>query len=179
MPAVASTVFYVRAIKDLQPPPAGGIKRTIDGRPLVLPFSRGQGFFVLSVLPEAGAFFVSTEFSTPFSRTAASGLVPVDYFEVVDYATGDVLAPAPTQSELGGLLERQRQKNLHRKLVEEHRRVHAVELSPDGMDGTEGERSGRGLVVGGGGKVFRIIGMLGCRMNVRKKSSRTGYNQIM
>ena len=76
MPAVASTIFKIRAHSDF-------IAKT-DSSPSILSFRRGQPFYALSADYEKGLYFVSTQFAVPFSRTAVSGLVPIEYFDKVN-----------------------------------------------------------------------------------------------
>ncbi|KAJ3131617.1 hypothetical protein HK100_006163 [Physocladia obscura] len=53
-----------------------------------LSFRKGQAFYALNHNDELKCFFVSTEYATPFSRTAVNGFVPDKYFEVVELNTG-------------------------------------------------------------------------------------------
>ncbi|KAI9140091.1 hypothetical protein BKA69DRAFT_585677 [Paraphysoderma sedebokerense] len=57
-----------------------------------LSFSKHQEFFILS--RKQDWFFASTNASAPFSRTAKVGLVPANYFVVVD---DDAVEPVPLQ----------------------------------------------------------------------------------
>jgi hypothetical protein len=81
MPAVASTIFKIRAHSDFIAPP--------DASPDLLSFRKGQPFYALSADYEKGIYFVSTQFAVPFARTAVSGLVPMEYFEKVDLMSRD------------------------------------------------------------------------------------------
>ncbi|KAJ3389178.1 hypothetical protein HDU84_009085 [Entophlyctis sp. JEL0112] len=51
-----------------------------------LSFRKGQA--ALNHNDTLKCFFVSTEYATPFSRTAVNGFVPDRYFEVVELNTG-------------------------------------------------------------------------------------------
>ena len=75
MPAVASTIFKIRAHSDF-------IAKS-DANPNILSFRKGQPFYALSADYEKGFYFVSTQFAVPFSRTAVCGQVPIKYFDKV------------------------------------------------------------------------------------------------
>ena len=75
MPAVSSTIFKIRAHSDF-------IAKSCDSGD-ILSFRKGQPFYALSADYEKGFYFVSTQYAVPFSRTAVSGLVPIEYFEKV------------------------------------------------------------------------------------------------
>lgn len=81
MPAVASTIFKIRAHSDYLAPP--------QASPDLLSFRKGQPFYALSADYDKGIYFVSTQFAVPFSRTAVSGLVPMQYFEKVELLSKD------------------------------------------------------------------------------------------
>jgi hypothetical protein len=81
MPSIASTIFKIRAHSDYIAPP--------NSSPDVLSFRKGQPFYALSADYDRGIYFVSTQFAVPFSRTAVSGLVPMQYFEKVDLLSKD------------------------------------------------------------------------------------------
>ncbi|KAJ3083636.1 hypothetical protein HK102_000976 [Quaeritorhiza haematococci] len=81
MPASASTIFKIRAVADFLAPDSQQVS-----------FRKGQAFYVLSSNPETNLYFVSTQYATPFSRTAVCGFVPISHFEVVDLHSKD---PAP------------------------------------------------------------------------------------
>ena len=81
MPSVASTIFKIRAHSDYIAPP--------NSSPDVLSFRKGQPFYALSADYDRGIYFVSTQFAVPFSRTAVTGLVPMQYFEKVDLLSKD------------------------------------------------------------------------------------------
>lgn len=81
MPAVASTIFKIRAHTDFIAPSDAGAN--------VLSFRKGQPFYALNADYERGTYFVSTQFAVPFSRSSVSGLVPMEYFEKVDLLSKD------------------------------------------------------------------------------------------
>ncbi|ORY43946.1 hypothetical protein BCR33DRAFT_717074 [Rhizoclosmatium globosum] len=56
--------------------------------PSHLSFRKGQAFYALNHNDLSKTFFVSTEYATPFSRTAVNGVVPDRYFEIVELNTG-------------------------------------------------------------------------------------------
>ncbi|KAI8806075.1 hypothetical protein BJ742DRAFT_375638 [Cladochytrium replicatum] len=78
MPAVATTIYKVRATADF-----------LAAAPEEVSFRKGQAFYVLSSNADSGMYFVSTQYATPFSRTAVSGLVPIRKFEIVDLMSKD------------------------------------------------------------------------------------------
>lgn len=45
-----------------------------------LSFKRGQKFYVLSYNENNQTYFVTTDYSLPFSRNSISGIVPIIYF---------------------------------------------------------------------------------------------------
>ncbi|KAJ3302875.1 hypothetical protein HDV03_004505 [Kappamyces sp. JEL0829] len=97
MPAIASTIFKIRAHSDFIAP--------ADASPDVLSFRKGQPFYALNADYDKGTYFVSTQFAVPFSRTAVSGLVPMEYFDKVDLLSKDPpmhrkKAAAPTSSSI-------------------------------------------------------------------------------
>ena len=49
-----------------------------------LSFKVGQQFYALSFDSENRFYYVSTHYRTPFCRNAYTGLVPSDYFVIVD-----------------------------------------------------------------------------------------------
>jgi hypothetical protein len=75
MPAISTTIFKIRAHTDYI---------TERKQKDVLSFRKGQPFYALSSDYETGLYFVSTQFSVPFARTAVVGLVPIEYFHKVD-----------------------------------------------------------------------------------------------
>jgi hypothetical protein len=81
MPSIASTIFKIRAHSDYIATP--------NSPKDVLSFRKGQPFYALSADYDRGIYFVSTQFAVPFSRTAVSGLVPMQYFEKVDLLSKD------------------------------------------------------------------------------------------
>ncbi|KAH6567583.1 hypothetical protein BASA50_011210 [Batrachochytrium salamandrivorans] len=78
MPALASTIFKIKAISDY-----------ISPSPHLLSFRKGQPFYALSADSERGIYFVSTQYATPFARAAVSGMVPIRYFQEVDLMSKD------------------------------------------------------------------------------------------
>ncbi|RKO97421.1 hypothetical protein CXG81DRAFT_16592 [Caulochytrium protostelioides] len=95
MPAIASRIFKVRAHTDF-------LATTTD----TVSFRAGQAFYVLSCDQERGTFFVSTQYATPFSRTAVCGLVPQNHFHQVDLMSKEppmppIYAP-PVQGTVAG-----------------------------------------------------------------------------
>lgn len=81
--AEATTIFKVRAWSDF-----------LADEPVQVSFRKGQAFYVLSHDLKTNMYFVSTQFSTPFSRTAVNGLVPADLFNIEDlYASKSSTAP--------------------------------------------------------------------------------------
>ncbi|KAJ3187895.1 hypothetical protein HDU85_006288 [Gaertneriomyces sp. JEL0708] len=91
MVATASTIFKIRATSDF-------LAQKHPGDEVLLSFRRGQAFYVLSTDKQKGLYFVSTQYATPFSRTAVSGLVPVGHFEIVDLLSKDPSPPKPVPS---------------------------------------------------------------------------------
>ncbi|KND00146.1 uncharacterized protein SPPG_04487 [Spizellomyces punctatus DAOM BR117] len=89
MAATATSIFKIRAISDFLAPKDAG-------EDCLLSFRKSQAFYVLSTDTVRGLYFVSTQYATPFSRTAVSGLVPVSHFEVVDLLSKD---PAPPKQQ--------------------------------------------------------------------------------
>ncbi|TPX68360.1 hypothetical protein SpCBS45565_g03110 [Spizellomyces sp. 'palustris'] len=89
MAATATSIFKIRAIADFLAPKDAG-------EDCLLSFRKSQAFYVLSTDTVRGLYFVSTQYATPFSRTAVSGLVPVSHFEVVDLLSKD---PAPPKQQ--------------------------------------------------------------------------------
>ncbi|KAJ3182051.1 hypothetical protein HDU87_000393 [Geranomyces variabilis] len=82
--ATASSIFKIRAIADFLAPKAS------DGSgSTLLSFRQSQAFYVLSTDKRKGLYFVSTQYATPFARTAVSGLVPMSHFELVDLLSKD------------------------------------------------------------------------------------------
>ncbi|KAJ3144509.1 hypothetical protein HDU89_008190 [Geranomyces variabilis] len=82
--ATASSIFKIRAIADFLAP------RATDGSgSTLLSFRQSQAFYVLSTDKRKGLYFVSTQYATPFARTAVSGLVPMSHFELVDLLSKD------------------------------------------------------------------------------------------
>ncbi|KAJ3023892.1 hypothetical protein HKX48_000078 [Thoreauomyces humboldtii] len=79
--AASGCIFKVCAIADFIAPKAA------DGNAL-LSFRQSQAFYVLSTDQENGLYFVSTQYSTPFARSAICGRVPISYFEQVDLLGG-------------------------------------------------------------------------------------------
>lgn len=77
MSAVATSIFKVRAWCDF-----------LANTTQQVSFRKGQAFYVLSSNPDSKMYFVSTQYSTPFSRTAVCGLVPISCFEVEDLYGG-------------------------------------------------------------------------------------------
>ncbi|KAJ3076121.1 hypothetical protein HDU98_005540 [Podochytrium sp. JEL0797] len=53
-----------------------------------LSFRKGQAFYALNHNNDTKCFFVSTEYATPFSRTAVNGIVPDKHFDIVELNTG-------------------------------------------------------------------------------------------
>ncbi|KAI8818371.1 uncharacterized protein EV422DRAFT_182833 [Fimicolochytrium jonesii] len=82
MVATANTIFKIRAIADFIAPKA-------TDSDCLLSFRQSQAFYVLSTDPIKQLYFVSTQYATPFSRTAVSGLVPISHFELVDLMSKD------------------------------------------------------------------------------------------
>ncbi|KAI8899479.1 hypothetical protein BC833DRAFT_585493 [Globomyces pollinis-pini] len=80
MPAIASTIFKIRAHSDFIAP---------QNNPNILSFRKGQPFYALSADFEKGMYFVSTQFAVPFSRTAVTGMVPMEHFVKVDLLSKD------------------------------------------------------------------------------------------
>ncbi|KAJ3388137.1 hypothetical protein HDU92_001616 [Lobulomyces angularis] len=68
----ADQIFEIEAIKRYS------AKNQTD-----ISFSKGQHFFVLSTNKTNQTYFVSTKYSTPFSRNAITGTVPINKFIVV------------------------------------------------------------------------------------------------
>ncbi|KAJ3389782.1 hypothetical protein HDU84_008273 [Entophlyctis sp. JEL0112] len=66
-----------------------------------LSFRKGQAFYALNHNDTLKCFFVSTEYATPFSRTAVNGFVPDRYFEVVELSIGKKKANASMNSVVG------------------------------------------------------------------------------
>ncbi|OAJ39711.1 hypothetical protein BDEG_23540 [Batrachochytrium dendrobatidis JEL423] len=95
MPALASTIFKIKAIADY-----------ISPSPHLLSFRKGQPFYALSADSERGVYFVSTQYATPFARTAVSGMVPIRYFQEVDLMSRDNGLPSQSTSQK---TDRQRQ----------------------------------------------------------------------
>ncbi|KAJ3256467.1 hypothetical protein HK103_005465 [Boothiomyces macroporosus] len=80
MPAIASTIFKIRADSDFI---------ASADQPELLSFRKGQPFYALAADFEKGLYFVSTQFAVPFSRTAVSGMVPMEHFSKVDLHSKD------------------------------------------------------------------------------------------
>ncbi|RKO93669.1 hypothetical protein BDK51DRAFT_33182 [Blyttiomyces helicus] len=81
MPAAASMIFKIRATADFLAPSSP--------QDQLLSFRSGQAFYVLATDVGKGVYFVSTQYATPFSRTAVSGTVPISHFESVDLMSRD------------------------------------------------------------------------------------------
>ncbi|KAJ3203284.1 hypothetical protein HK099_001551, partial [Clydaea vesicula] len=71
--STSSTIFKIRATSDY-----------LSENNERLSFRKGQAFYALSFDNQSLTYFVSTQFSTPFSRTAVNGLVPSNHFEIDD-----------------------------------------------------------------------------------------------
>ena len=76
--SVATTIFKIKAIADY-----------IANDPKYLSFRKGQPFYALSVDYEAGWYYVSTQFATPFARNAVCGLVPIRHFIEIELVGRD------------------------------------------------------------------------------------------
>jgi Variant SH3 domain len=76
--SIASQIFKIRAHSDY-----------ISHDPSLLSFRAGQPFYALSKDLTSGTYFVSTQFAVPFSRSAVSGLVPIDCFDTVNLLARD------------------------------------------------------------------------------------------
>eukprot|EP00842_Homolaphlyctis_polyrhiza_P000092 jgi/Hompol1/1083/HPOL_001379-RA len=88
MSATATTIFKIKAIEDFIAPSTGS---NGGQNPILLSFREGQPFYALSSDHRNGLYFVSTQFATPFARTAVSGLVPMDKFIQVDLMSRDAV----------------------------------------------------------------------------------------
>lgn len=73
MPSSATTIFKIQATQDF-----------LSETESLLSFRKGQPFYALAVDYEKQIYFVSTQFSVPFSPRAVSGIVPMEYFQRVD-----------------------------------------------------------------------------------------------
>lgn len=51
-----------------------------DNKSKFLSFKKGQRFYVLSYNENDQIYFVTTDYSLPFSRNSISGIVPIIYF---------------------------------------------------------------------------------------------------
>ncbi|KAJ3201511.1 hypothetical protein HDU67_001295, partial [Dinochytrium kinnereticum] len=60
-------------------------------------FRKGQYFYALAYHDETECYFVSTQYATPFARTAVCGFVPEKYFETVSLNGKDPPHPLPSQ----------------------------------------------------------------------------------
>ncbi|KAJ3110509.1 hypothetical protein HDU96_006513 [Phlyctochytrium bullatum] len=60
-------------------------------------FRKGQYFYALSYNEETECYFVSTQYATPFARTAVCGFVPERFFETVSLNGKDPPHPPPAQ----------------------------------------------------------------------------------
>ncbi|TPX58438.1 hypothetical protein PhCBS80983_g03151 [Powellomyces hirtus] len=97
MVATASSIFKIRAIADFLAPKSSSSDGGGGGETL-LSFRQSQAFYVLSTDKVKGLYFVSTQYATPFARTAVSGLVPISHFELVDLLSKDP-SPAAKNSQ--------------------------------------------------------------------------------
>ncbi|KAJ3148171.1 hypothetical protein HDU86_007519 [Geranomyces michiganensis] len=87
--ATASSIFKIRAIADFLAPKAATTDNNGSATTTLLSFRQSQAFYVLSTDKRKGLYFVSTQYATPFARTAVSGLVPMSHFEQVDLLSKD------------------------------------------------------------------------------------------
>ncbi|KAI8835324.1 hypothetical protein BC829DRAFT_493594 [Chytridium lagenaria] len=69
----------------------------IASEPDHVSFRKGQFFYALSYNEETQCYFVSTQYATPFARTAVCGFVPERYFETVSLNGKDAPHPTPAQ----------------------------------------------------------------------------------
>lgn len=89
---IATTIFKIRAWSDY-----------LSKEQFHVSFRRGQAFYALSTNLETKQYFVSTQYSTPFARTAVCGVVPMELFEIEDlYGNPSPLKVAIARQQGGG-----------------------------------------------------------------------------
>ncbi|KAI9094394.1 hypothetical protein DFS34DRAFT_629284 [Phlyctochytrium arcticum] len=143
MVATATSIFKVRATADFLAPKdsfSGGssgqatttttseeklLLTTTLADETLLSFRKSQAFYVLSADNPRGLYFVSTQYATPFSRTAVSGLVPASHFEIVDLLSKDP-SPNANNAAAAAVAAANQQKNqaVHSK-AQAHAQAHA------------------------------------------------------
>ncbi|KAJ3107143.1 hypothetical protein HDU97_004836 [Phlyctochytrium planicorne] len=80
------TIFKIKAVE-------GYIAATSEH----VSFRKGQYFYALSYNDDTECYFVSTQYATPFARTAVCGFVPERFFETVSLNGKDPPHPTPSQ----------------------------------------------------------------------------------
>ncbi|RKP02906.1 hypothetical protein CXG81DRAFT_24505 [Caulochytrium protostelioides] len=83
MPAVTGKITKIRSHADY-----------LAKTPQDVSFRTGQAFYVLAADNERQTYFVSTQYATPFSRTAVCGWVPQGHFYQVDLLSREPPLPA-------------------------------------------------------------------------------------